>query len=208
VITSLQLSFQNKENLLQNYCGNGIELTSAINGREWSVSSPYRFNSGERDQDTHWIRGWAGPRTGLGSMAKRKISFHCRESNRSRPLQSLYRLSCPISWKSTNSISLSVIPWVPVDSANHVLTFHRKHSRWHSSLYVYLLSPFVSDSYPSSLHSVFELEGSLLTADAWVSCHMTLPRKRSKTDLWAATQKKKKTCTGSETRHVTGGSSC
>jgi hypothetical protein len=34
-------------------------LTSALDGGEWSVSSPGRLNSRERVPGTHWRGGWA-----------------------------------------------------------------------------------------------------------------------------------------------------
>jgi hypothetical protein len=33
-------------------------LTSALDAGEWSASLHFRFISGERDPDTHWIGGW------------------------------------------------------------------------------------------------------------------------------------------------------
>jgi hypothetical protein len=45
-----------------------VFLTSALDGGEWSVSRTGRFIPG-----THWIGGWAGPRTGLDDTEKRKF---------------------------------------------------------------------------------------------------------------------------------------
>jgi hypothetical protein len=36
-------------------------LTSALDGGEWSASSPDRFTLRERAPGTHWIGGWVGP---------------------------------------------------------------------------------------------------------------------------------------------------
>jgi hypothetical protein len=60
-------------------------------GTRWS---PGRFNPGERDRGTHWIRGWVGPRAGLDAVDKIRIST-CLESNPGRPTHSpsLYKLS-------------------------------------------------------------------------------------------------------------------
>jgi hypothetical protein len=35
-----------------------VFLTSAIDGGDWSVSSPGRFTPEERAPGTHWIGGW------------------------------------------------------------------------------------------------------------------------------------------------------
>jgi hypothetical protein len=37
-------------------------LTSALDGREWSVSRPGCFTPGESSLGTHWIGGYLGPR--------------------------------------------------------------------------------------------------------------------------------------------------
>jgi hypothetical protein len=42
-----------------------IFLTSALVGREWSVSRPGRFTPRERSPGTHWIGGWVDPKGGL-----------------------------------------------------------------------------------------------------------------------------------------------
>jgi hypothetical protein len=58
-------------------CGGGhitpTFLTSALDGGEWSASSPESFNSGERVPGTHCIGGWVGPNTGLDAVQYRKI---------------------------------------------------------------------------------------------------------------------------------------
>jgi hypothetical protein len=48
-------------------------LTSALDGCEWSASRPGRFNPRERTPGTHWIGGWVGSRSVLGTVMKRKI---------------------------------------------------------------------------------------------------------------------------------------
>jgi hypothetical protein len=45
----------------------GLDLlsTSAIGGYKCSALRPSRFNSGERDPDTHYIQSWVGTTKGL-----------------------------------------------------------------------------------------------------------------------------------------------
>jgi hypothetical protein len=45
-------------------------LTSVLVGGEWSAARSDRFTPGERTPNTHWIRGWAGSRTGLDDVEK------------------------------------------------------------------------------------------------------------------------------------------
>jgi hypothetical protein len=69
-------------------------LTSALNGSDLPALSFCRFTT-----DTHWIRGWLGPRASwYGRYAEEKF-LHCRESNSGRLARSpsLYRLSYPAS---------------------------------------------------------------------------------------------------------------
>jgi hypothetical protein len=47
-----------------------------------------RFTPGEIIPDTHWIRGWVGPRAVLDTVAKRKILSPFRELNPERPARS------------------------------------------------------------------------------------------------------------------------
>jgi hypothetical protein len=67
-------------------------LTSALDGGEWSASSPGRFTPG-----THWIGGWLGPRAGLHAAEKRIFltlpGLEFRPLGRPARSQSLYRLS-------------------------------------------------------------------------------------------------------------------
>jgi hypothetical protein len=74
-------------------------LTSALDGGEWSASSPGCFTPRETAPGTHWIGGWVGTRAGLGAV-KRKIPSPRRVSNpiscdRPARTHSLYRLSYP-----------------------------------------------------------------------------------------------------------------
>jgi hypothetical protein len=50
-------------------------LTSALDGGEWSPSSPGRFNPKERALGTHCIEGWVGSRADLDAVDNLKISF-------------------------------------------------------------------------------------------------------------------------------------
>jgi hypothetical protein len=59
-------------------------LTSALDGGEWSASSPCRCISGQTAPSTRWIGGWVGPRPGLDAVGKYK-SFHA--GNRTRAVQ-------------------------------------------------------------------------------------------------------------------------
>jgi hypothetical protein len=52
-------------------------------GARWrrvvSFTSEPLYPSG-KTPDTHWIRGWVGPRAGLDAVVKKKIPSTCRES--------------------------------------------------------------------------------------------------------------------------------
>jgi hypothetical protein len=50
-----------------------VFLTSVLVGGEWSASRPCLFTPEERAPDTHWIKGWVGPRAGLDEVEKRKF---------------------------------------------------------------------------------------------------------------------------------------
>jgi hypothetical protein len=49
-------------------------LTSALVAGEWSASWPCHFNLREGAPGTNWLGGLVGPRAGLGSLVKIKIS--------------------------------------------------------------------------------------------------------------------------------------
>jgi hypothetical protein len=48
-------------------------LILALIRGEWSSSCTGSFIPEERVPDTHWIRGWMGPRTGMHDVGKRKF---------------------------------------------------------------------------------------------------------------------------------------
>jgi hypothetical protein len=50
-----------------------VFLISALVGREWSTSRPYRFTPGQIAPDTHCLGGRMGPRFGLNTMEKIKF---------------------------------------------------------------------------------------------------------------------------------------
>jgi hypothetical protein len=54
-------------------------------GGDWSPSYPTGFPPSARAPDTHSKCSRVGPRAGLDTVAKRKISSPCRESNAGRP---------------------------------------------------------------------------------------------------------------------------
>jgi hypothetical protein len=60
-------------------------LTSALGGGEWSDSRPGRFTPRERAPSSHWIGGWMGPRTVLGTVVKRSIPSPRLESKPRTP---------------------------------------------------------------------------------------------------------------------------
>jgi hypothetical protein len=53
-------------------------LTAALNGDEWSASSPSCFTLRERAPSTHWIGDRVGPRASLDAVEKRRI-LSCHE---------------------------------------------------------------------------------------------------------------------------------
>jgi hypothetical protein len=73
-----------KHYAMKTYGGSGgialLFLTSALDGSEWSASSPGSFTPGEKGPVTNWIGGWVSSRVGLDAMKKRK-PYPCRESN-------------------------------------------------------------------------------------------------------------------------------
>jgi hypothetical protein len=50
-----------------------IFLTSVLVGGQWSASRPGHFTPGIRAPGTQWIKGWMGPRAGLGDVEKRQF---------------------------------------------------------------------------------------------------------------------------------------
>jgi hypothetical protein len=64
----------------------------------WVVSFTPRplYLPGERAPGTHWIGGWVGPKVGVDTVEKRKIS-HCRESNPGRPARRYTDWAIPTS---------------------------------------------------------------------------------------------------------------
>jgi hypothetical protein len=60
-----------------------------------SVTPRPRFTPGVRTPGTHWTEGWVGPRDGLDTEVRGKISCLCRGSKLHRPVrsQTLYWLS-------------------------------------------------------------------------------------------------------------------
>jgi hypothetical protein len=61
-------------------------FSSALDGGEWSASHLGRFTPRKRDPGTHFIGGWAGPRTVLDAVAKRTIPSPLRESSPRTPI--------------------------------------------------------------------------------------------------------------------------
>jgi hypothetical protein len=58
-------------------------VTSALDGDEWSASSPSSFIPWETAPDTHWLRGSVGFRARLDTVEMRKC-YPCHESNPGR----------------------------------------------------------------------------------------------------------------------------
>jgi hypothetical protein len=59
---------------------------SALDGGEWSASRPGVLAPGKGRLHTHCAGGWMGPREGLDTEVRRKISCLCRGSNLDRPV--------------------------------------------------------------------------------------------------------------------------
>jgi len=66
-----------KHHAMKTYWGGKVQihsfLTLALDGYEWSASCFYRFTTGVRTPNPHWIGGWVGPRADFDAVAKRKI---------------------------------------------------------------------------------------------------------------------------------------
>jgi hypothetical protein len=92
-------------------------LTSALDGGEWSASSPGRFTPRERALGTHWIRGWVGPRAVLDTVVKRKIPSPRRESNPRTPIVQ------PVSQSSTDwAGGRGVVKFTCVEKGKNIIT--------------------------------------------------------------------------------------
>jgi hypothetical protein len=50
-------------------------ITSAVDGGDWSASSPDHFTSRERAPYILWIGGWMGPTGVLDTVEMREISY-------------------------------------------------------------------------------------------------------------------------------------
>jgi len=74
-------------------------LSLSLDGSMWSPSCLSCFTPGEISPSTHLIGGWFAPRTSLGMVVKRKITFPCLESNPGRPVTILTQLSASPSLK-------------------------------------------------------------------------------------------------------------
>jgi hypothetical protein len=85
---------------MKTYWGNGgtapLFIMWTLNGSELLASRPGSFTEGERANVTNWIGGWAGFRTGLDAVDKRKVLPRL-EMNPGRPTRSpsLDRISYP-----------------------------------------------------------------------------------------------------------------
>jgi hypothetical protein len=55
------------------------------------------LHPGDRAPTTHWIGGGIGPRAGLDTMEKRKISYPCQKLNPSHPANGLVAVLTELS---------------------------------------------------------------------------------------------------------------
>jgi hypothetical protein len=103
-----------------------------------------------KSPSTHWIRGWAGLKTGMDAVDKRKISFLCWHSNPSCPAHSLslYQLSYPFI---TNK-ELGKLRWC-IDPATGLIPSRGKKFSLPQSL---VLGP--AAYYPLGSGKIFSLE--------------------------------------------------
>lgn len=63
--------------------------TPAVDRVQLATSRSERFTPREDAPDTHWVRGWVGPRFAPNAVANRQICNPCRESNSGPPTRSL-----------------------------------------------------------------------------------------------------------------------
>jgi hypothetical protein len=81
---------------------------------EWAVSiTPWlSFNPGERNNSTHWIGGWVGPRASLDARARIIILCPCHGSNPSHPVHRHYTewaiLAHPYSQKLLKTFTILI----------------------------------------------------------------------------------------------------
>jgi hypothetical protein len=69
---------------MKTYWGSGG--SSALDGGEWSTSSPGRFTPRETAPGTHRLGGWVSPGAVQDRVVKRKIPSPRRESNPRTPI--------------------------------------------------------------------------------------------------------------------------
>jgi hypothetical protein len=83
--------------------------------RGWlvSVTPRLRFIPVERTPSSHWTGDWVGPRAGLDTEVRRKISCVCRGSNIDHPVrsQTLHWLSYPGSLSCILTNFIESVEW-------------------------------------------------------------------------------------------------
>jgi hypothetical protein len=78
-------------------------LDSALDEGEWSVSCPGFFTPEVGAPGIYWVGDWVGPRAGLDSVKKRRISCPCRESNSDHSTCSLVAVSTELSLRHSDA---------------------------------------------------------------------------------------------------------
>jgi hypothetical protein len=106
----------------------------ALDGDEWSALRPGHFTPRERCPDTHWIRGWVGPRAVLDAVVKRKIPSPRRESNPKIPIVQPVALQVTGEKYKLWSSSLYNFPHSHINSSR--LGPHTVPSVWFSKNYI------------------------------------------------------------------------